>query len=121
MATTSDNEPLALVRSADWGPAQPLWQRVPTRCAEGKLLADFMMLIPRLNRLDPLQQQEKLRLLGGALSQYRHAVAFADVNLRLNVLWVSFRPSQGRCTEIAAAVQAVVPEALLVSSRLDGV
>ncbi|MGF1546985.1 MAG: hypothetical protein ACFCUG_06640 [Thiotrichales bacterium] len=113
--------PFELVRSTDWGPATPLWQRVPTRCAEGKLLGDFMMLIPRLNRLDVALQQEKLVMLSAALNRNRPAVEFAEMNLRLNLLWVSFRPAVGNCAEIAGAIQNVIPEALLVSSRFDGV
>jgi hypothetical protein len=49
------------------------------------------------------------------LTHYRHAVVFAEFNLKLNLLWVSIRSIQGIRLEIANAIQEQVPGAKLVS------
>lgn len=53
------------------------------------------------------------------LDHYRRVVVFADLNLRLNVLWVSVRPVPGICLELPAAIKYRVPEAMLVGQRFD--
>lgn len=100
-------------------PAAPLWARVPTRTPEGRLASDFMMLIPGLRRRPQDQLQRVLDNIHGVLTRYHHVVLFADINLKLNVLWISVRPVPGITLELAAAVKLRVPEALLISSRLD--
>ena len=42
-------------------------------------------------------------------------VVFADLNLKLNLLWVSLRPRPGAISELVAAIRLRVPEALLVA------
>lgn len=96
-------------------PAAPLWQRVPTRTPEGHMASDFMMLIPGLRRRPQDQLQQVLDDIHAVLSRYANAVLFADMNLRLNVLWISVRPIPGITLELAAAVKVRVPEALLIS------
>ena len=49
------------------------------------------------------------------LDYYHHAVVFADLNMRLNILWVTVRPIPGICLELATAVKLHIPEALLVA------
>jgi hypothetical protein len=46
-----------------------------------------------------------------------HEVVFADVNLPINVLWVSLRHRPGVVLEVVAAIQAKVPGALLIAHR----
>jgi hypothetical protein len=53
------------------------------------------------------------------LARYGDAVVFADVNLRLNTLWVTVRPIPGICLELPAALKHRVPEALLVAHKHD--
>lgn len=96
-------------------PAAPLWQRVPTRTPEGRLASDFMMLIPGLRRRPQDQLQKVLDDIHAVLTRYRNVVLFADMNLKLNLLWISVRPVPGITLELAAAVKVRVPEALLVS------
>lgn len=98
-------------------PAAPLWQRVPTRTPEGGLASDFMMIIPGLKRRSEGQIRRRLEAIQGVLERYRAVVLFADMNLKLNVLWVSVRPVQGITLELAAAIKVKVPEALLVSNK----
>ncbi len=74
-----------------------------------------MMLIPGLrdkprHMIDAVVQDVHI-----ALTHFSHAVVFAEINLKLNLLWVSIRPIQGIRFEIAGAIQQQVPEARLVS------
>ena len=94
-----------------------MWKRVPTRWEHGERLSDFLMLIPGLRSRPAPQLQQTLESIHHVLAHYRHAVVFADINLRLNLLWVSVRPLPGISVELAAAVQAYVPEAKLVANR----
>jgi len=110
-------KPLCL--SAPLEPAEPLWKRVPTRGDDGRPLSDFMMLIPKLRHWHPQRRQQALGRLQGVFEHYRHAVVFADLNLRLNLLWVSVRPIPGICIELPTAIKLQVPEAMLVANRAE--
>ena len=48
-------------------------------------------------------------------ADYAHAVVFAELNLKLNLLWISVKPIPGIRFQIAEALRAVIPEARLVS------
>ena len=97
-------------------PGEPLWKRVPTRDQTGRRLADFMMLIPKLkSRPDPYIQAA-VAYIKAVLSRHDEVV-FADVNLELNVLWVSHRYRPGLMWEIASAVRSRLPEAVLVAHQ----
>ncbi len=98
-------------------PSAPLWRRVPTRTPEGQLASDFMMIIPGLRRRPEAQIERRLGAIRSVLERYREVVLFADMNLKLNVLWISVRPVHGITLEMAAAIKTKVPEALLVSSK----
>ena len=104
--------------SADVLPGGPLWQRAPTRDASGCLLADFMMLIPRLRAQPPWAIERTSRNLHAVLSQHRDVV-FADLNLKLNLLWVSLRPRPGAIGEFVAAIRLRVPQAVLIAHHAD--
>ncbi len=99
-------------------PAAPLWQRVPTRDENGIQLSDFMMLIPGLNKADNHYIEGVIVELECALGRYTDTVCFADLNLKLNLLWVSVRPVLGICLELPTAIQLRIPEALLIAQRL---
>ncbi len=111
-------KPSGLRRSAVLEPASPLWQRVPTRDESGTLLSDFMMLIPGLNRTGHGHIEGVIGELELALGAYTDIVCFADLNLKLNLLWVSVRPVPGICLELPSAIKLRVPEALLIAHRL---
>ena len=96
-------------------PAEPLWSHVPTSDTEGQRLSDFMMLIPKLRKQPPSHIQHVLQQIEEVLNLYQHAVVFAELNLRLNVLWVSVKPVPGICLELPAAILDRVPEARLVA------
>ena len=92
---------------------QPLYQRVPTRDEDGAVLSDCMMLFPGLRDLPRHLALEKVALMQAVLVQFSDVV-FADLNVRLNLLWVSFRPKRGIILDIASAMHAAIPESVLV-------
>lgn len=105
--------------SSELSPADPLWKRVPLKNAEGKNLSDFMMIIPRLKHQPVDRIKTIISEIEQVLRYYEKQVVFADLNLNLNVLWVSVQPVAGICLEVAAAIHHRVPEAKLVASKLS--
>jgi hypothetical protein len=95
-------------------PAVPLWQLAPTHDAGGHLLTDFMMLIPRLRTRPPIEIERASRDIQAVLALHQDVV-FADLNLKLNLLWVSLRPRPGAISELVAAIRLRVPEAVLIA------
>jgi len=98
-------------------PAEPLWQRVPTHDDDGRLLADFMMLIPGMNSLSSGKLQQHIDKLNTLFALYHEQICFADLNLKLNLLWISHKQQHGIGLELAAAIHACIPEAKLVAQR----
>ena len=108
-----------LFRSLSMEPGTPLWRRVPVRDQTGRPLSDFMMLIPHLNSKPAPRLQRTIRTIASVLAHYDSVVVFADLNLRLNLLWVTVRPVPGICLELAAAIKVDVPEALLIAQKVE--
>ncbi len=78
-----------------------------------------MMFIPKLRLKPRYLLDETISAIEQALSLYERHVVFADLNLNMNVLWVTVRPVPGIClVELPAAIRARVPEALLVAHKL---
>lgn len=100
-------------------PAEPLWKRAPTRDASGKPLHDFMMLIPGLRDREESLLREAVSRIEAILKRYEEYVVLADLNLKMNVLWVTVKPRLGICMEIASVIHHIVPEAKLVAQRYD--
>lgn len=107
----------ALRRGMDFEPSKPLWQRVPSHDEHGQRLSDFMMVVPGLKKRSPDEIQRVLEAMAAVLRRYEHVVMYADMNLKINTLWVSIRPRIGMCLEIPAAIKVAVPEAMLVASK----
>jgi len=107
------------LQSASLSPAEPLWKYVPTRNDEGKLLSDFMMVIPGLKHKPCHIIESVAREIEKVLRFYKEYVVFADLNLRLNVLWVSVQPRPGICLEVAAAIHHLVPDAKVVAHKVS--
>ena len=97
--------------------AEPLWKRVPTRDHTGKPYADFMMLIPGLKNFEPFYLRETINKVETVLKIYEKDIILADLNLKINVLWVTLKPNIGLSSEIAALIHHVVPQAKLVSQH----
>lgn len=106
----------ALSSQRSYQPSQPLWRIVPTRDENGRLLTDFMMLIPRLKEKSLAEVERTSGYIRSVLTLHSEVV-FADLNLALNLLWVSLRPKQGAMAEISAAIRVLVPEAVLVANQ----
>lgn len=95
----------------------PLYERAPAYDENGKPYSDFMMLIPKLNKCSMLELKAKMAGLQAVLVNHPEVV-FADLNLKINVLWVSFKPKIGLIEKICVEMQTKVPEAKLVSGEL---
>ena len=91
----------------------PLHARVPTHDEDGRSLNDFMMLLPGLRDLPTVQLREKVELMTEILGRCTDVV-YVDLNLPLNLLWVSVRQRPGLVLELSASVKAGIPEAVLV-------
>lgn len=109
-----------LMNTLSCNPNTPLWQRAPTKAEDGTLLSDFMMIIPKLKKRSSEYRRQVLDVLIEVLQRYEDVIVFADLNLKINVLWVSLRPVKGMCLEIPAAIKVAVPEALLVANNRSG-
>ena len=96
---------------------KPLWQRVPTRDPAGQPYADFMMLIPKLKSFEPTHIRDIICKVEAVLKKYENDIVLADLNLKINTLWVTVKPRIGLTSEIAALIHHVIPEAKLVSQH----
>ena len=114
-------ESTEIINTLECSPNTPLWQRAPTKDSDGTYLSDFMMIIPRLKKRSTSHKRKTLNAVIDVLQRYEEIVVFADLNMKLNVLWVSLRPVEGMCLEIAAAIKVAVPEALLVADNRSGI
>ena len=100
-------------------PGVPLWKLAPTRDEEGALLCDFMVLIPRLKLRDPAYIGNAQNRIARVLARHEEVV-FANMDLKLNLLWVSHRYRAGLMLEIFNAIRPHVPEAVLVAHTARG-
>ncbi len=80
----------------------------------GKPYADFMLLIPGLNKVSAPELKMKMASMQAVLVNYSEVV-FADLNMRLNLLWVSIKPQVGLIQDITIEIQRHIPEAKLIS------
>jgi hypothetical protein len=87
---------------------------VPTRGPDGKPLSDFMMLFPGLRDSAPGFIKDRVAGIQAILNRYPEVV-FADLNIPINVLWVSLSPKIGLIGVIAEEIKQRIPEALLVA------
>lgn len=97
-------------------PGVPLWKLAPTRDETGARLCDFMVLIPRLKFRQAVYIDNAQRHMAGVLKQYDEVV-FANMDLKLNLLWVSHRYRARLMLEIVDAIRQQLPEAVLVAQR----
>jgi len=91
-----------------------LRHRVPVQDEDGRGLGDFMMIIPGLRNKPKHLVQRTVSEIQLVLTRFNDMVVFVELNLKLNLLWVSHRHRFGIGPEIASAVRERVPEALLV-------
>jgi len=115
MASTSKNKLPKLNAYSLLDPAEPLRKRAPAHDENGKPLSDFMMIFPGLKHKPQHVVERTITAIESILANHEHAVVFAELNLRLSLLWVSIRQVPGIRFEIASGIQALIPEARLVS------
>ncbi len=112
-----DNQQTDLKHTLELKANSPLWKRVPTKDEDGNYLGDFMIMIPRLKTAPSNHQKQTLDKLNAVLHRYQEVVVFADLNLKMNLLWISVRPVKGVMLDIITAIIDSVPEAKLISDR----
>jgi hypothetical protein len=95
-------------------PAPPLWQRAPSRDRNGRLLSDFMMRIPLLGSAPAARRERVCVELQSVFRDYAEQVHFADLNLRLNLVWISVESRRGLIPELAREIRRRIPEAVLI-------
>ncbi len=95
--------------------SEPLRKRAPAVDENGKALSDFMVVIPGLRTKSKMRIQQIMKDIQRILTGFGDTVVFAELNLKLNLLWVSIRPVTGISFEITEALRAVIPNARLVS------
>jgi hypothetical protein len=98
-------------------PGVPLWKLAPTRDEQGARLCDFMVLIPRLKSRHALYISNAQSHIACVLKRHDEVV-FANMDLKLNVLWVSHRHRAGLMLEIINAIRLGIPEAVLVAQTM---
>jgi hypothetical protein len=98
-----------------WGQGEPLWKLAPKRDTEGRPYIDFLMLAPGLKKRPAYEIERLTRVTQSVLARFADWVVFADLNLKLNVLWVSLKYRPGIMAEIVAALRAQAPEFKLVA------
>ena len=95
-------------------PAEPLWKLAPTRDENGGPVSDLLMIIPKLKTKPEQTIKDTLANIDCALRQFSDQVLFANVDMKLNTLWVSFKAVPGVYGDIVATLKTSVPEAVLV-------
>jgi len=103
-----------LKESIAFEPATPLRHRVPTEDSDGTPLSDLMILIPRLKYKPQRLIARRLAHIEAVLVQFQDRIVFAELNINLNILWLSVKQTSGICIELTSAIKAKVPEAVLV-------
>ena len=114
---SNSNEQRFTLKKSNLQSFEPLWKRVPTRDHTGKPYTDFMMLIPGLKNFEPFRLHETINKMEVILKLYEKDIILADLNLKINILWVTLQPHIGLSSEIAALIHHVVPQAKLVSQH----
>jgi hypothetical protein len=92
---------------------QPLYNRVPARDEDGKPLSDFMILVSGFRSWPGARQAEAVTKMRMVLGGFRE-VLFADLNVPLNLLWVSVKARHGVIADIYSEFQCRIPEARIV-------
>jgi hypothetical protein len=100
------------------GGHQPLYQRAPARDEQGHPYSDFMVLLPGLRDRPAYDFAERVARLQAILVSFTEVV-FVDLNVPLNLLWVSVHPRPGVILELFGAVKLHLPEAKLVGQRWE--
>ena len=99
--------------------ASPLWTRAPLRDENGKSYFDFMMLIPGLKQKNEAGVEDIVCRIKKSLQAFDDVVVYIDLNTRLNLLWVSFKPIPEISRYMMLAIQQEIPEARVVAGDFN--
>lgn len=109
---------LVLVTASVFGPGGPLHERAPTHASAGRPVSDLMLLLPGLKwGLEPVTSRVAGEL-SAILGSFGDQVLFAELNLKLGLLWISVSAEPGLCHEVAQRVRSRLPETRVVGSWL---
>lgn len=100
--------------SFDLSPAEPLWKLAPTRDKDGGPVSDILMIIPKLKTRPENYIKDTLANIEFALKQFSNEILFANIDMNLNTLWISFKAVPGIYCDIVSTLKTNVPEAVLV-------
>lgn len=117
MERLSDNK--SLPRADRLQAASPLWQIAPVRDAEGALLADFLLLIPRLEKRGAAFAEHAAQRIRAVCEGFGEQVVFAELNAATGSVWVSVQAQPGLCAQVARAIRAELPEVRLVGGQIE--
>ncbi|MDB3944509.1 hypothetical protein N9444_01160 [Gammaproteobacteria bacterium] len=92
---------------------ESLYTRAPAHAPDGAAYSDFMVLILGLRDLSRAEFSERVAGLQAVLGQYQQVV-FADLNVPLNLLWVTLIPEFGLITTMTKSLRQRIPEARLI-------
>lgn len=99
--------------------ASPLWSRAPARDEKGTPYIDFMMIIPGLKGADEASIESCLVKIRNGLADFENVVAYVDLNIKLNLLWISARPVPGISKLIMQAILRELPHAKIVAGDFN--
>ncbi len=115
----NSSQKLVLAAAPVFGPGGPLHQRAPTRASAGRPVSDLMLLLPGLRGgLEPVVSRVSAEL-SAILAGFGERVLFAELNLKLGLVWVTVPGEPGLCHEVAQAVRAQLPETRVIGSWLE--
>jgi len=83
----------------------------------GSIFGGFDDDYPKAQNSQLRASQKTLDALNLVLNRYQDTIVFADLNLKMNLLWIFIKPTKGMFAEIPAAIIEQVPEAKLISER----
>jgi len=97
----------------------PLWMRAPSHDENDNLYSDFMLLIPGLGKRTAVDLEGKIQLIKETVNQFTAVVVYADINTKLNILWVSHKSIPGVSRPIIAALLKNIPEAKIIGAGVE--
>ena len=103
-------------------PATPLWKLAPTRDKDGGPVSDVLIIIPKLKTKPEQYIKNTLLNIESVLKQFNDKVLFANLDMKLNTLWISFKSIPGVYVDLVSQLKTRIPEAVLVGdpqSRLN--
>jgi hypothetical protein len=113
MAESKNPSPRAYIASS------PLWTRAPARDEHGIPCIDFMMIIPGLSSGDAALVEARMLALRDCLGGFDDLITYVDLNVRLNLLWVSTRRKPGIILTLVEAIRQRIPDARVVAGDFN--